>query len=143
MRTRFLLVALAALLGTAQAQTFPSKVVRIIVPFAPGGAGDVMARLLAESMSPGLGQPVIVENRPGSGAVLGYELAARSAPDGHTMVTIWPSFVINPSLRKVNYDAIKDFDAVGQAIALPLVIAVSPSLNLGSVRVLLEYGCAK
>ncbi|MGQ0653437.1 MAG: Bug family tripartite tricarboxylate transporter substrate binding protein [Betaproteobacteria bacterium] len=142
-RRTLLLAALLAIAGSAFAQGFPSRPVRIIVPFAPGGAGDIMARLLAEQMSPTLGQQVLVENRPGAGAVIGYEAAARSAPDGHTMVTIWPSFVINHSLRKVNYDPLKDYEYVGQAIYLPLVIAVSPTLGIGSMRELVEYARTK
>jgi tripartite-type tricarboxylate transporter receptor subunit TctC len=138
-----LTAALVAVAGHAYAQAFPSKPVRIIVPFAPGGAGDIMARLIAESMGPPLGQQVLVENRPGAGAVIGYEAAARSAPDGHTMVTIWPSFVINHSLRKVNYDPLKDYEYVGQAIYLPLVIAVSPTLGIGSMRDLVDYARTK
>jgi tripartite-type tricarboxylate transporter receptor subunit TctC len=137
------LAALIAIAGHAYGQGFPSRPVRIIVPFAPGGAGDIMARLVAENMSPTLGQPVLVENRPGAGAVIGYETAARSAPDGHTMVTVWPSFVINHSLRKVNYDPLKDFESVGQVINLPMVIAVSPALGVGSLRELVEHARAK
>jgi len=143
MIARMLLIAVLMTLGSAHAQTFPSKPVRIIVPFAPGGAGDIMARLIAESMAPALGQQVLVENRPGAGAVIGYEAGARAAPDGHTMVTIWPSFVINPSLRKVNYDPLKDYEYVGQAIYLPLVIAVSPALGIASMRDLVEYARTK
>ena len=138
-----LCAALLAVSTLAGAQAFPSKPVRIIVPFAPGGAGDIMARLLAEQMSPPLGQQVLVENRPGAGAVIGYEAGARAAPDGHTLVTIWPSFVINHSLRKVNYDPLKDYEYVGQAIYLPLVIAVSPTLGIGSMRDLVEYARTK
>jgi tripartite-type tricarboxylate transporter receptor subunit TctC len=142
MRT-LLAAALAAFALNAFAQSFPSRPVRIIVPFAPGGAGDIMARLLAENMAPTLGQPVLVENRPGAGAVIGYELAAHSAPDGHTMVTIWPSFIINASLRKVNYDPLKDYEYVGQAIYLPLVLAVSPTLGIGSMRELVDFARSK
>jgi tripartite-type tricarboxylate transporter receptor subunit TctC len=138
-----LAAGLIVLFGNAYGQSFPSKPVRVIVPFAPGGAADIMARLVAENMSPSLGQPVLVENRPGAGAVIGYEAAARAAPDGHTVVTIWPSFVINASLRKVNYDPLKDYEYVGQAIYLPMVIAVSPSLGVGSVRELIEHARAK
>ena len=78
----------AGLLGAAHAQTFPSKPVRIIVPFPPGGAADLTSRVLAEHLAKGLGQPVIAENRPGAGAVIGYELGARAPDDGHTLLEI-------------------------------------------------------
>src|SRR5262249_20577624 len=102
MRARTAATALFALtigfFGNAQAQIFPSKPVRIIVPFPPGGAADITSRVLAEHMRAGLGQPIVIENRPGGGAVIGYELAARSPGDGHTMLVVFPSFVINPSV---------------------------------------------
>src|SRR4051812_19422417 len=111
-----------ALACAAHAQTFPSKPVRVIVPFPPGGAADITSRVLAEYMRPGLGQPMIVENRPGGGAVIGYELAARAPGDGHTMVIVFPSFVINPSVKRgLAYDPAKDFKAVGQTASLPMV----------------------
>jgi tripartite-type tricarboxylate transporter receptor subunit TctC len=121
--------------AVAQAQTFPSKPLRIIVPFPPGGSADIMARVLAESMSKGLGQPVLVENRPGAGAVIGYEFAARAPADGHTMLIAQPSFVINPAVRnRVPYDPFKDFRAVGQTISQPLAIAVHPSVPAKSLK---------
>src|SRR5207247_4174132 len=94
-----LLISLAGLASAIHAQTFPSKSLRIIVPFPPGGAADVTSRLLGEYMAKGLGQAVIAENRPGAGAVIGYELAARAAADGHTPLGGFPSFLINPSVK--------------------------------------------
>jgi tripartite-type tricarboxylate transporter receptor subunit TctC len=124
--------------AVAHAQTFPSKTLRIIVPFPPGGSADIMARVLAETMAKGLGQPVIVENRPGAGAVIGYELAARAPADGHTLLVAQPSFVINPLIRsRVAYDPFKDFRAVGQTISQPLAIAVHPSVPAKSLQELI------
>lgn len=142
MTTRALvLIALGAVLGystAAQPQTFPAKPVRIIVPFPPGGAADITSRILAESMGKGLGQTVIVDNRPGAGAVIGYELGARSPADGHTVLVVFPSFVINPSVRRgLQYDPIKDFKAVGQTISLPMGIAVHPSVPAKSLKELI------
>src|SRR5215216_4788200 len=99
------LIAITTALVTADAlaQGFPSKPLRIIVPFAAGGAADITSRLLGEPLSKALGQSVLVDNRPGAGAVIGYELGAKSPPDGHTMLIVFPSFVINPSVRKVQY----------------------------------------
>jgi len=133
-----------ALTGAAQAQSFPSKPLKIIVPFAPGGAADIMCRVLAENMAKELGQPVVVDNRPGAGAVIGYELAARSPGDGHTMVIVFPSFVVNPSIRRgLLYDPFKDFKAVGGAISLPMAIAVNPALPAKTLQELIALARAK
>src|SRR5712691_5960255 len=132
--TAALLVSLAALASAVHARTFPSKSLRIIVPFPPGGAADITSRLLGEHLSKGLGQSVIVDNRPGAGAVIGYELGARAPADGHTMLVVFPSFVINPSVRRVQYDPIKDFKAVTQTISLPMTITVHPSLPVKSMK---------
>jgi tripartite-type tricarboxylate transporter receptor subunit TctC len=122
-------VLLAGLLSAAHAQTFPSKPVHIIVPFPPGGAADLTTRVLADHLAKGLGQPVIAENRPGAGAVIGYEAGARAAGDGHTLLVTFPSFVINPSVKpNLKYDPLKDFRAVGQTISVPMVFAVNPSV---------------
>src|SRR5258708_31552852 len=108
-----LLISLAGFAGAVHAQTFPSKSLRIIVPFPPGGAADVTSRLLGEQMAKGLGQAVIAENRPGAGAVIGYELAARAPGDGHTLLVVFPSFVINPAVKQgLKYDPLKDFKAL-------------------------------
>src|SRR6266508_2215484 len=121
-----LLISLAALASAVHAQTFPSKSLRIIVPFPPGGAADVTSRLLGEHMAKGLGQSVVVENRPGAGAVIGYELAARAASDGHTLLVVFPSFIINPAVKRgLKYDPLKDFKPVGQTISVPMVFAVN------------------
>jgi tripartite-type tricarboxylate transporter receptor subunit TctC len=134
----------AAGLCAAQAQTFPSKPLHIIVPFPPGGAADVTSRVLGEQMSKGLGQPVITENRPGAGAVIGYELGARAAGDGHTLLVTFPSFVINPSLKQgLKYDPLKDFKAVGQTISVPMVFAVNPSVPAKSMQELVALARAK
>src|ERR1700741_4060488 len=87
-------VALGVAAGTVHGQAFPSKPLRIIVPFAAGGNSDLTSRMLGEPLNKALGQPVIVENRPGAGAVIGYELAAKAPPDGHTLLIVYPSFII-------------------------------------------------
>jgi tripartite-type tricarboxylate transporter receptor subunit TctC len=128
----------------ACAQTFPSKVVKIVVTFAPGGAADILGRVLAESMAKGLGQPVIVENKPGGGAVIGYEYGARAPADGYTMLMVFPSFVVNAAARAgVAYDPNKDLRAVGQAMYLPMAVAVNPSLPVKSLAELIAYARAK
>jgi tripartite-type tricarboxylate transporter receptor subunit TctC len=138
------MIAVAAAVPTsAPGQAFPSKPLRIIVPFAPGGAADITSRMLGEHMSKGLGQSVIVENRPGAGAVIGYELGAKAAPDGHTMTIVFPSFVINPSVRRVQYDPLKDFRAVTQVSSLPMTVTVHPSLPAKSMKEYIALARAK
>src|SRR6266496_4439648 len=142
--TAALLISLAGLASTLQAQTYPSKSLRIIVPFPPGGAADVTCRLLGEHMGKGLGQAVIVENRPGAGAVIGYELAARAPGDGHTLLVVFPSFVINPAVKQgLKYDPLRDFKAVGQTISLPMAFAVNPSVPAKSIQELVALARAK
>ncbi len=142
--TAALFISLSALASAVHAQSFPSKSLRIIVPFPPGGAADVTSRLLGEHMAKGLGQPVIVENRPGAGAVIGYELAARAPGDGHTPLVVFPSFIINPTVKQgLKYDPLKDFKAVGQTISLSMAFAVNPSVPAKSLQELIALARAK
>jgi tripartite-type tricarboxylate transporter receptor subunit TctC len=130
--------------GLASAQSFPSKQVRIVVPFPAGGTGDVVARMVAAPLSKSLGQPVIVDNRAGGGTVIGTELVARSAPDGHTLLTVFNSFTINPAVRpKLPYDTEKDFAAVTLLAQVPFVYAVHPSLPVKSLKDLVALARAK
>jgi tripartite-type tricarboxylate transporter receptor subunit TctC len=138
------LISLAGLASAAHAQTFPSKPLHIIVPFPPGGAADITSRLLGEHMTKGLGQPVIVDNRPGAGAVIGYELAARATGDGHTLLVVFPSFVISPAIKQgLRFEPLKDFKAVGQTISVPMVFAVNPSVPAKSIQELAALARAK
>ena len=138
-RRRALLSGAAALTATAlwpqgvfAADAWPSKTVRIIVPFAPGGGADSSARVLAELFAPQLGQGVIVDNRPGAGSAIGVNAAAQSR-DGHTLLMGSNSMVINPSLiPNIGYDVARDFDAVGMVSAQPLVLVVPAASPLKS-----------
>jgi tripartite-type tricarboxylate transporter receptor subunit TctC len=139
-----LVLSLTAPASAVHAQSFPSKPIHIIVPFPPGGPAEVTSRLLGERMAKGLGQPVIVDNHPGAGAVIGYELGARAAGDGHTLLVVFPSFVINPAVKPgLKYDPLKDFRAVGQTISVPMVIAVNPSVPAKSLQDLVALARAK
>jgi tripartite-type tricarboxylate transporter receptor subunit TctC len=130
----------AAQLAVAQ---YPAKPIRIIVPFAPGGGTDITARLVSQPLAEKLGQPVILEHRPGAGSVLGTELAAKSQPDGYTLLIVAPAHAINPSLYpEVKYDPIRDFAAITMAVSFPYVIAVHPSLQVHSLKELIEYARA-
>ena len=119
--------------GNATAQQFPTKPLRIVVPFPAGGSFDVTARLMAQRMQ--LGQNVLVENRPGGGTVIGTEYVAHQPGDGHTLLSIGPSFTMHHALRsKVPFDTDKDFKAVAQAMGLTMVIAVNPSLPAKTMK---------
>jgi tripartite-type tricarboxylate transporter receptor subunit TctC len=134
---------IAGFAGTLHAQTFPTKPLRIIVPFPPGGASDATSRIIGEQIAKPLAQPVIVENRPGAGATIGYDLGAKAAPDGHTITIVFPSFVVNPSVRKVNYDPLKDFRPVTQALETPMVYAVHPTVPAKTFKELIALARAR
>ena len=130
--------------GVAWAQAFPSKPVRIVVPFPAGGSFDVTARILAQRMQTGLGQNVIVENRPGGGTVVGTDYVVRQPPDGHTVLMIGPSFTSHAVLRsKLNFDTDRDFRAVSAVIGLTMTIAVNPSLPAKSLKEMVALARAR
>lgn len=133
-----------AFASLASAQAFPSRPVRIVVPFPPGGAADLTTRILAEHLAKGLGQPVVAENRPGGSTIIGSEAVARSPADGHTLLVVFPSFIINPSVRTgMSFDPLKDFRAVGQTISVPMAIAVHPSVPAKTLQELIALARAK
>src|SRR6059058_5074406 len=123
--------------------SWPTKPVRIIVPFAPGGGADGSARVLADVLGPQLGQSVVVENKPGAGSAIGVMAAAQSK-DGHTLLMGSNSMVINPSLNpSLTYDVARDFDAVGMVSSQPLVLVVPAASSLHSVADVIAQGKAK
>lgn len=137
-----LAAALAA--GAASAQEFPSKNVRIIAPFPPGGAVDLIARTLAPPLSRAWGQNVIVENRAGGNTVIGAELVVRAPADGHTLLLMASSFTINPLVRsKMPYDTVQDFAGVTRIASNPLVISVHPSLPVKNLKSLVALARAR
>lgn len=145
---RQLLIALlgaASSLWSAQvwSQDWPTKPVKLIVPVAAGGGTDFTARVLAEKLSTALGQPVIVENRPGASGNLGVQQVATAPADGYTLVMPITSFPINPSLHKLPFDTVKDFAPVVMAGTLPLVLVVHPSVPAKNVQELIALGVLK
>jgi tripartite-type tricarboxylate transporter receptor subunit TctC len=137
-------LALAAFALPAQAQPFPSKPIRIIVPFGPGGFTDVVARILQKELGPAIGQPIIVENKPGAGSTIGTAEVAKAKPDGYTLVMISTTHVISPHLYKeMPYNPIKDFEPVMKLGEGPYVLLVHPSLNVKSVAELIARAKAE
>jgi tripartite-type tricarboxylate transporter receptor subunit TctC len=142
MKKLFLCTILFWVLGAA-AQTYPSRPIQIVVPYAPGGVVDFVARTLGQRLSQQVGQPVVMDNRPGAGGIIGIEYTARSAPDGHTLVVMDPAIVINPSLQeKVPYDVLKDLQTVSVIGSSPLVLVVNPAVPAGSMGQLVDYAKA-
>ncbi len=141
-----LVLASLAMLSAGQvvAQEFPSKNVRIIAPFPPGGAVDIIARTLQPPLSRAWGQNVIVENRAGGNTVIGAELVVRAPADGHTLLLMASSFTINPLVRSnMPYDTLKDFSGVTRIASNPLVITVHPSLPAKNVKELVALARAR
>jgi tripartite-type tricarboxylate transporter receptor subunit TctC len=137
------LVALAAA-GSAFAQAYPVKPVRFVVPYPPGGSNDVLTRITAQAMSPGLGQPVVIDNRAGAGGMIGAEHVAKSAPDGYTIVNVQASFVANAALRaKLAYDPINDFAYIGLMARGPMLVVVHPSLPVKNIGELIKLAKAR
>jgi tripartite-type tricarboxylate transporter receptor subunit TctC len=131
------LLASAALLSSfaAQAQDYPTKPIRIIVPFTPGSATDIMGRIVGERLNAAWGQPVIVDNKPGAGGSIGIRETARAEPDGYTLVVVSSGHAVNHALYKdLGYDTLKDFSSVAMLGSLPSVLIVPPSLGINSAK---------
>ncbi|MGZ5163023.1 MAG: Bug family tripartite tricarboxylate transporter substrate binding protein [Burkholderiales bacterium] len=138
-----LLVLAAAVPAQAQRESaYPRRPIRIIVPLAPGGAIDIIARSMSTQLASRLGQTIIVDNRPGAGETIGIELTARATPDGHTVVMPSAAFIVNPLLYPARYDPIKDFAAVTQVTRQPYVMIVHPSVPAANVRELVAWAKA-
>lgn len=131
-------VLLLAAVDDSQAQTFPTRPIRIIAPYVPGGGVDFVARTIAQKLPEFIGQQVIVENRPGGGTNIGSELVARAAPDGYTLLLGGVPNTVNVSLfKKLAYDVIRDFAPVVQTTTAPNILAVHPSVPAKSVKELI------
>ena len=138
-----LLPALAAAAWEAQAQAYPVKPVRMIVPFAPGGNTDIIARIVAPGMSKALGQQIVIENRGGAGSMIGTEIASKAAPDGYTLLMVSAAHVINPAMvKKLPFDPVKSFAAISKVADVPAALVVHPSLPVRSVKELVALAKA-
>jgi len=143
---RVLLLAASALATAtaAFAQPYPTKPIRLIVPFAAGGPGDIQARIIGAKLTETWGQQVVVENRGGANGIIAYELGARADPDGHTVSLISAGFTINASLYpKLPYDSVRDFAPTTQISAGPAIVVVHPSLPARSVKELIALARAR
>jgi len=142
-------MALAALLPAAaahaQTDTYPTKPIRLVLPFPPGGGADLTARTLAQKMGDSMGQSIVVENKPGANGALGVDLVAKAAPDGYTiLITDRGSLSVNPHLyAKLPYDPLKDFSYIGIATDGPYVLVANPSLNVKTLAELVALAKAK
>ncbi len=134
----------AAFTAGAHAQTWPAKPIRFVVPYPPGGSNDVLTRITAQAMAPGLGQQIVIDNRGGAGGMIGADNVAKSPPDGYSIVNVQASFTANAALRtKMIYDPINDFAYIGMMARGPLLAVVHPSLPVKNIRELIALAKAK
>jgi tripartite-type tricarboxylate transporter receptor subunit TctC len=140
MRRRLIAAAIAwAAAGALHAQPFPNRPIRLVVGFAPAGAADFVSRTLSEPLARGLGQSIVIDNRPGAGSSIAAEYVAKSAPDGYTMLIASPSSIlVNPLIMKLGYDAKRDLVPVTKVSSSPLVVAVNPSVGASTMKELID-----
>ena len=130
-----LTVVVATVAITAHAQSYPSKPVRIIVPFAPGGTVDVVARVLAQALSEQMGQPFVVENRAGASGIIGSDIVAKAPADGYTLLVQAPTLIASPlMLKSVPYDVVRDFRPISLLGSVPMVMAANPSVPANNLK---------
>ena len=128
-------LTLAACCAAASAQNYPTKTVRMIVGYPPGGPTDVLARIVSQKLTQAWGQQVIVDNRPGASGMIGAEFTARAAPDGYTLLMVPVTYAVTPSLfSKMTYDVEKDLAPVAQVAAAPFILVVHPTLPVKTVK---------
>ena len=139
----FAAVLCAVCTAAAFGQAYPTKPIRIVAPFAPGGGTDLIARVAAQKMTEAMHQQVVVDNRPGAGGTLGAELGAKAPPDGYTFTLIAGSYSVNPSLFKLNFDPINDITPIIQLSQGPFLVVVHPSLPVKNIKELIALAKSK
>lgn len=133
------LVGLCALTGAVSAQTYPSRNITLIIPFAAGGSNDIVGRTVGRKLAEAFGQPVLVENRPGAGGVIGAAAAAAAPPDGYTLLLVSSTFTINPAVKKsMPFDTVRDFTPVAFIARSPLLVTASEMLGVTSAKELFD-----
>jgi tripartite-type tricarboxylate transporter receptor subunit TctC len=131
------------MVSTLYAQSYPNKPIRFIIPFPPGGAADIVGRIVGQKLAERLGQPAVPENRTGAGGNIAYELVAKAKPDGYTIILCSGGFSTSPSLyKKLNYDPIQDFTPISLIAQMPNVLLIRPSLQVNSIKELVAYAKA-
>jgi tripartite-type tricarboxylate transporter receptor subunit TctC len=133
----------ACVLGAAHAQLYPTKPIRLIVPYPPGAGTDIIARTVGQRLAEVLGQQVVVENRGGGGGVIGADAAAKAPPDGYTMVLVTSTFAMTPALQKPPYDPITDFTPLILLAAVPNILVIHPSLPARNLKELIALASAR
>ena len=123
--------------------SYPTKPIRVIVPQAPGGSNDIMARFIGGHLGERLGKQVVVDNRPGADGIIGSEIVARANPDGYTLLMASTAFTMNPAVRKLPYDPIKDFEFVATFGKAPVIVTIGPSVQANTLKELIALGKAK
>ncbi len=130
--------------GGASAQTWPTRSIRMVVPYTPGGYTDLMARLVGQKISEALGQPIVFENKPGANAIIGTDVVAKAAPDGYTFGTVIAAHAVNATLNpKLPYDTMKDFTYVSLMSVAPLIMIAHPSVPANNLKELIALAKAK
>jgi tripartite-type tricarboxylate transporter receptor subunit TctC len=146
MQTMGLVLAAATLIASApsaSAEDYPTRPIHVIVPFAPGGGSDFIARFMGVRLGELLGKPLVVENKPGAGGALGAEVGVKAAPDGYTLTVIASSYTVNPAIRKVNFDSANDITPIIQFSQGPLLVLVHPSLGVNTLQELIAVAKKK
>lgn len=138
-----LLIAGMANIALAQKSKYPDKPVRFVVPFAPGGGTDIIARVMAQKLSEAFGQSVVVDNRGGAGGTIGAEIAAKATPDGYTMIMVSGSYGVNAGLYKLPYDPLNGIDTVSLVGTSPFIVALHPSVPAKSIKELIALAKGK
>ncbi len=147
-KTAIAVVLLLASAGAVAAQgkaatDFPTRPIRIVVGFTPGGQPDIFSRMIGVKLGEALGQPVVVDNRPGAGSAIGTKIVADATPDGHTLLCVSASHVISPAVRKLSYDPLKDFSGITQMYNASYLLVAAPGLGVKNVRDLITMAKAK
>ena len=142
--TMLAVTTMATMSTVAPAQTYPSKPIRIVTPYGQGGNADILTRVIGEFIAKGLGQPVLVDNRPGGSSTIGSKIVAKAPADGHTLMLISSSHSVNPSLfSDLPYDTLRDFAAVSMVGATPILLVANPRVSANSIKELVALAKAK
>src|SRR6266404_9898903 len=139
----FTAIAVASASAQEDPSKYPTRPIHLIVGFTAGGGNDIIARIFGQKLSESFGQPVIIENKPGGGAIVATEYVAKSAPDGYTLLVGASGMAINPAVyAKLPYDSVRDFVAISELASFPLILVVNPSSPIKSVAELVAYAKA-